>query len=324
MGDGDCLFRSLAYCLIYRMQRGDVAIKQQLIRIGVPEEHLNNLEYIQRLLRKKMVEEWRENTETHQGYIDENLSVLSQQFMQDGHFTGDAGDLMVLTLANVLSMPLTLFTSIQNMPVICVMSTSQVTISTVPLLLAFTQDGAGHYDAVIHDTPFESEGTSDVVKCNCGRKRNFDGKACLSKRCKCYRLKNKRNRLCRCKTCSNVFGSRPPVSAKRSRKSYKEQDSQPLRGRLTQDFMSSKHEAINKGRATLLENLVLKGILIYLILHGLPITPQTVKNIYDAVHSCIKSEYVGFPIFDRSERFVKTFLSDILHVLELFNYHIIL
>ena len=36
--------------------------------------------------------------------------------------------------------------------------------------------------------------------------------------------------------------------AKRKRRSYEEQERQPLRGRPTEDFMSSKFEAINKGK----------------------------------------------------------------------------
>ena len=125
-----------------------------------------------------MVEEWEENTGNYQSFISEDLSIGSQQYLQDGHFTGDAGDLMVLTLANVLGLPITLFTSIQNMPVICVMPTSQaITSSTEPLLLAFTQDGPGHYDAVISSL----EATTETIKCNCGRKPNFEGNACSSK-----------------------------------------------------------------------------------------------------------------------------------------------
>ena len=283
LGNGDCLFRSLAYCLIYRIQRGDVALKQCMTRIGVPEEHLHNLEYVQRLLRTRMVEEWQENTGCYQGYISEDLSIVSQQYMQDGHFTGDAGDLMVLTLANVLGMPITLFTSIQNMPVICVMPTSQaISTSTEPLLLAFTQDGPGHYDAVI--SSLETEVTTETIKCNCGRKPNFKGNPCSSKRCMCYRLQKKCNHTCRCKSCSNEFGSRPPVSTKRKRKCYEEQERQPIRGRLTEDFLSSKFEVINKGKVTLLENLILKGIVIYLIRHGLPITPQVVLKIFQIMY----------------------------------------
>ena len=81
-----------------------------MISIGIPEEHLYDLEYIQRLLRTKMVEEWQQNLDNYQGYLHQDFSIVSQQYLQDGHFAGDAGGLMVLTLANVLGLPITIFT----------------------------------------------------------------------------------------------------------------------------------------------------------------------------------------------------------------------
>ena len=56
---------------------------------------------------------------------------------------------MVLTLANTLHVPITIFTTVQNKPVVCVMPTSASLVSTQPLFLAYTQSGPGHYDAVI-------------------------------------------------------------------------------------------------------------------------------------------------------------------------------
>ena len=113
LGDGNCLFRSVAFGLIHQMQQGDDAIKQHMISLGIPEEYLNDIEYIQRLLRTKMVEEWEKNIDHYQGYITQDLGTVTQQYLQDGEFAGDGGDLMVLTLANVLSMPITVFTPVQ-------------------------------------------------------------------------------------------------------------------------------------------------------------------------------------------------------------------
>lgn len=108
------------------------------------------------------------------------------------------------------------------------------------------------------------------------------------------------------------------MSAKRKRWSYEEHERQPLRGRVTEDFESSKFKFINKGKITLLENLILKGIIIYLFLHGLPITTEIVQKIFQMMHFiCMQCKYVEFPIFDHTERFIKTYL---LKILELFNY----
>ena len=308
LGNGDCLFSSVAYCLIHRMEQGDTAIKQQMMKIGVPEVHLNDLEYIQRLLRTRMVEEWQQNVDNYQGYIIQDLGVVSRQYLQDGQFAGDAGDLMVLTLANVLSMPITVFTSVQNMPVLCVLPTSQTVVIADPLFLAFTQHGPGHYDAVVPLSYQNTEATAEIVKCNCGRKANFEGDACSSRRCKCFRTRNMCKNVCRCKSCNNKYGVRPPVAHTRKRKSYEEQDKQPLSGRLTVDFMSNKSEDINKGHLTLLENLLLKGIVIYLIVHGLQVMSKTVLKIFQIIHDiCIHCESVDFPILERSESVIHKF-----------------
>lgn len=73
LGDGNCLFRSVAFGLIHQIQQGHDAIKDHMISLGIPEEHLQNLEYIQRLLRTKMVEEWEQNIDHYQGYITQDL-----------------------------------------------------------------------------------------------------------------------------------------------------------------------------------------------------------------------------------------------------------
>lgn len=59
-------------------------------------------------------------------------------FLESGHFEGELGDLMVLTLANVLNIPIVLFTSVPNMPVLCVTPASGIPSATsVPLFLTF-------------------------------------------------------------------------------------------------------------------------------------------------------------------------------------------
>ena len=81
-----------------------------------------------------MVKEWQEHTDHYQGYLTEDLAPHSETFLQSGHYTGDLGDLMILTLANVLHIPVTVFTSISNMPVLCVLPTTTQSIhSTQPI-----------------------------------------------------------------------------------------------------------------------------------------------------------------------------------------------
>jgi hypothetical protein len=129
-----------------------------------------------------------------------------------------------------------------------VMPTSRT--STEPLLLVFTQDGPGHYDAVI--SSLETEATTETIKCNCCREPNFEGNACSSKIYKCYRsviihagVKHAQMSL----ELGHLCLSKESVSLTKN-------------NHLTEDFMSSKFEVIN---------IILKGIVIYLILHEFPI-----------------------------------------------------
>ena len=73
---------------------------------------------------------------------------------------------MVLTLANVLHMPITIFTSVVNMPVICITPTMQVADSAQPLLLTFIQDGPGHYDYAVMGQSTTSSGQQKLTQGN--------------------------------------------------------------------------------------------------------------------------------------------------------------
>ena len=59
--------------------------------------------YLQWFLRMKMVEEWRTNQDKYQGYIVDDLTTLGPQYQLSGQFSGDVGDLMLMTLSMCLA-----------------------------------------------------------------------------------------------------------------------------------------------------------------------------------------------------------------------------
>lgn len=64
IGDGSCLFTSVAHSLIHRVDNGDTSIPQFLLHfVGLPEQHLKDPEYIAKILRVRMVQEWNNNME---------------------------------------------------------------------------------------------------------------------------------------------------------------------------------------------------------------------------------------------------------------------
>ena len=88
-------------------------------------------------LRKLIVAEWLENEDY---YGLRNLCLNEQDIIsyeENGVFGGALGDAMPLALANVLRLPMILFTSIANFPV--VVSPKQQVPDAQPLFLAHQQ-----------------------------------------------------------------------------------------------------------------------------------------------------------------------------------------
>ena len=221
-----------------------------------------------------------ENYKLYQSFVTVDLREEGQEFMQSGQFTGEVGDLMVFTLSNILQSPIAIFTSIPNLPVICITPMFVHAESDNPIFLTFIQEGPGHYDYAIvceseSDDPRsiciqEAPLTIKQTKCHCGRKKDYQGQSCTivngCSRCPCIRSENSCNSECKCKNCNNPCGIRQVVST-RSRKSYLVQKQQPLCGRPGQDFMTHFGEKISYGTLSQLEILVLKCATVFFILY---------------------------------------------------------
>ena len=182
-----------------------------LLNLGVPQTRLQDIDYLQWFLRMKMVEEWRTNQDKYQGYIVDDLTTLGPQYQLSGQFSGDVGDLMLMTLSNVLSMPITLFTSVPNMPTLCIIPTHHTSLSAQPLFLAYTQSGPGHYDSVVPVNDDRECAQDKKCKCYCGQKSDGISEKCLSFRCTCHRQS---------RGCHNKYGIRPLPPTTRKLKKY--------------------------------------------------------------------------------------------------------
>ena len=85
-GDGNCLFTSIAFSLIQKIQSGDTLTTECLLALGVAVDHIQDLNYIQKLLRVKMVEEWNTNHEHYQEFITTDITILAHEYLQSGQF----------------------------------------------------------------------------------------------------------------------------------------------------------------------------------------------------------------------------------------------
>ena len=159
------------------------------------------------------MEEWTEHSSRYQGFLsDVCIQQEAPKFLVPGYFHGDLADTMLTCLSNALQTPIIVFSSIACHPIFCITPSTQI-IST-PIMVAFTQWGAGHYDGVVE----KKEVTSLVepVKCSCGKNDKFDNTHCnVIKhkytelvRCACLKQGTACTVNYQCKNCDNPCGKR--------------------------------------------------------------------------------------------------------------------
>ena len=224
-GDGNCLFTAVAHNLVARTSNNDEPILNRLRLLSN-----NSISQLAKELRLLVVQEWLgENSEYYQGFVTVDIAKHAHQYLDSGEFDGDLGDLMVLTLSNILHVPITIFSNIPNLGLVCISPTTDVH-STIPLYLTYNNYGSGHYDyAVPMESTFHSLPSSSkpVTKCFCGRNKVSQATPCVADiigNCRCPCAKNKKpcTYSCRCKGCSNTYGIRHAPST-RERECYRSQ-----------------------------------------------------------------------------------------------------
>ena len=277
-GDGNCLFTAVAHNLVDRVKNNDEAVLCSLRRLGVLPTTKNELEVfsLAKLLRLLVVQEWLgDNAEYYQGFVTTDIGTHAHEYLNSGEFGGDLGDLMVLTLSNILQMPVTIFSNIPDLELVCITPISGVN-SISSLYLTYSNYGADRYDFAI---PIESTSHTPPsstkhcrIRCFCGRKKESKGTPCVADvigncRCPCAKKAQPCTSLCRCKSCSNTYGIRCAQST-RERKSYSSQK-QPLAGRKGSRFLEMADESESLGQTTLLERLLLGVIVVHLMAKGI-------------------------------------------------------
>ena len=166
IGDGNYLFTSVAANVILQINSGNVFIEQVLIDLGIARDNFDNITNLQHSLRQLTVREWMGNLEFYQSFVTVDLSSICEQYFESGQFGGELGDLIVVTLANVLQHPIIVFTSVSNMPVLCF--TPMRCNNSNPLFLTFIQSGPGHVEergtSKVKHAPYSDVCVCDPVK----------------------------------------------------------------------------------------------------------------------------------------------------------------
>jgi hypothetical protein len=272
-GDGDCLFSAIAFGMLQPASNNNAHVLGILPLFTDSQGTDTSIEQIVPHLRQALVAEWSgPNSAEYQNFLAATqLLVEAPRFLQKGVFCCELGDLVITALANVLRIPIVVFTSVQNFPMTTIVPTYNVAGTSEPICIALTQYGGGHYDAVIQMAAMDyDELEQEEPHCTCGRKKASKSWACTatelaySTRCPCYKAARPCTHRCRCKDCHNSYGKIPKPDvvpkAKRTRAHFQHQQ-HLLRGRKGQQFMLAAGEVPKTGPWTYFEFLVATAIL---------------------------------------------------------------
>ena len=340
--DGDCLFSSVIFQLKQMVSSGNLDLVNHLKAIGFDTLLQEGQNIAVAGLRSLMVSELLENREVYEGYITNDGVEYEEQvknFKQLGIYSGEIGNLMALSLANVLKVNMVLFTSMENFPLIPI-SLFQKICTQQALYLALNHLGGGHYDPVVEvsrtaDTGHislkscEQASSSTTVTdkeskgCACGRgaakkrKTQPEGDPITTTStpfcfqvpgerrtlCLCYRAFKACTAMCRCFNCCNSIGRRPDGNQKKHQP--RKRESHALQNVETNSlkFMQDKEESPVEPKWTKLEHILVEIIQDVLIEKQGEATDQSVCKVFNNIVSVANSaKEINIPISTKSEK----------------------
>ena len=239
---------------------------------------------------------------------------MANCFLEQGFFDCELGNGVLLALSNVMKCSIICFTSIDNYPVVPIIPRHE-TLSSVPLYVAFTHFGKGHYDAIC-SLPEHGTGDCDdvevknIYKCSCGRggAKNKSKAFCntYGSRCKCFQSMNGCSDLCECINCGNPYGNHnnsPQVKPTRKRKRHHDTPESSV------DFLQRKGEPQAATRWTDFDNFLLQQVANMVV--GVD---ESSKPDYERIHNLFKEVSIttdsSWPSIKEIKLKVDTFLRD--------------
>ena len=133
-------------------------------------------------MRELVVNEWLTNENDYQSFLTGvDLQREAQRFRRDGEFAGALGDALPVAMANLLNIPILIFTTVHNMPIVYVAPRAGFSRDAV-IYLSYTQQGAGHYDALVAKVENSNNNKTTKVTASSGETtgklqyNNFKGK----------------------------------------------------------------------------------------------------------------------------------------------------
>ena len=310
-GDGNCCFSAIAFSISRSTSLLTEEHKEIMKTHGL--DLSMDLPNMSITLRQLAVSEWIANSSYYQGFVTHiSVEEEARKFLTPGFFHGDLADTMLTSLANALGMPIIVFSSIAYHPIFCITPEKQSI--SVPLLVAFNQYGAGHYDGVL-PKPERTPGptVSKKVKCSCGKTNRGEQAHCqeiqhkytTTVRCPCLKNKLGCSLDCSCKNCHNPNGQN--ITADRPKRKRAKHDWQQVDHHTSLEFAKMKHELLSSGPLTKFEFFLLENILTYCSEEGIDETPENISSIYDSIQTHIQTD-PSLPMSTKSIQDITKFL----------------
>ena len=192
------------------------------------------------------------------------------------------------------------------MPVLTVTPAFGAVESIEPIWLAYSQDSPGHYNLAIQSTTSwkDHKQKSSRKHCSVVDIDFIKGSACMSTsdteglrtKCPCYLCDNACSSSCRC---SNSLGQRQRLTKRVSQRYFDQK--QLLKGRPLAQFVETSQEDQSHGSLSLLECSIIRSIIIYMFVHKMEYSAETITSIFSMIFQLTKRiESINFPIYPRS------------------------
>ena len=261
-------------------------------------------------LRALTVSEWSgENRQQYESFLTtDSFETEVELFKHRGYSTGELGNLMVLAMANVLKMPIVIFSSLEIFPTIPILPCKQLN-GMPTLFVSFNASGCGNYHyACLGDKKSEQlenekqsrEKVNKVerphVSCSCGVSRKGQGQlsnicnnvvGSYSSRCKCLKARVQCGGNCTCKGCSNPFGqwntrNTEMECSPRKRRRFDFQNSTTLK---SQEYLDEKGEPLRDGALTKEEFFVVEELIKLIHETGEELSAESLLRYYAFVQT---------------------------------------
>ena len=321
-GDGNCCFSSIAFSLLQNFHQMNDQSKTFWHQKGI--EASKAIHDLAITLRHLAVKEWSENSHRYQPFLSGvNIREEAVKFLDPSTFQGDLGDTMLTCLANVLEAPILVFSSLSYHPIVCVTPETQRV--SVPLMVAYNQYGAGHFDGVIHN---EQTSTGSDVKehivCTCGKNDKSNKEHCCevkhkytsSINCPCLKHKKGCGKDCKCRNCTNIHGSRPILAA--GRRCRQKHEWQLHKSPNSREYASFKQETLTTGPLTKHEYFLLENILLYCSKQDIDVNVENITALYmEIIHSITTESAMN--LYNKSSKEIEKYLKARCNILKTFK-----